>query len=351
VAVLVGIGLVLALAASPTASTADAPFHYALRQAGFVAVAGVVLAVCAAMDAPTVRRVCLGLFLVLFLMLAAILVVGHEAKGGQRWIDIGQFRFQPSEFIKPVVIVCAGWLLGQRELHPRGPWAPAAFTFVALTGGLLLLQPDVGQTALLGLAFVATFFVVGLPLGWAVGFAVGAGLLGVILYNLLSHVRYRVDSFLAPDDYERHQIGLARQAFESGGLAGAGPGEGEIKDRLPEAHTDFIYSVAAEEFGAIACVLIIALFAFVSLRGLWLASRQADPYRRAAAAGLFALFGLQALINLLVNTDLMPPKGMTLPLISYGGSSLIGTAMCLGFALALTRAEPTTPSSQRREAP
>jgi len=254
-------------------------------------------------------------------------------------MEFGGFTVQPSEFIKPAVIVMCGWLLAQRDLFARGPWTALAFIFFAMTAGLMLVQPDVGQTALLTAAFMATFFVSGLPMVWALSMIAGAGLLGVGLYNLLPYIKRRVDAFLDTGTADRGQIDASLRAFEAGGLFGAGPGQSTTIKNLPHAHNDFIFAVAAEEFGAIGCLVIIALFGFITLRGLWLASLVQDGYRRAAAAGLFTVFGVQAMINLMVNVELIPTKGMTLPFLSYGGSSMIGTAITLGFALALTRSD------------
>jgi cell division protein FtsW len=268
--------------------------------------------------------------------------VGHEAKGAQRWIRIGGSTFQPSEIIKPALIVLSAWLLAQRAKFPEGPWAPIAFTFYAVTVGLLLLQPDVGQAALLTAGFVIVFFVSGLPWAWASAFVVGGAGLGWGLYQLLPHVRQRVNSFLNPTDYDTYQIDKAREAIERGGMFGVGPGEGTVKRVLPDAHTDFVYAVAGEEFGLMLCVGLTLLFAVISIKGVVGASRQTDLYQRAAGVGLYSLFGLQAVINMSVNLSLIPPKGMTLPLVSSGGSSLLGAALTLGLALALTKKQPET---------
>ena len=209
--------------------------------------------------------------------------------------------------------------------------------FFCVTLGFLLLQPDVGQSALLSAAFIVTFFVSGLPWRWAAIFAGGGAALSSLLYATLPHVRFRINSFINPTQYDTYQIDKASEAIGRGGLFGVGPGEGKIKTALPDAHTDFIYAVLGEEFGYIAAVGLIFIFGFIVWKGLRAAARLHDPYPRAAASGLFALFGLQAAINIAVNVSLIPPKGMTLPFVSYGGSSMIGTALTLGLALALIR--------------
>lgn len=351
--ILMAAGLVLSLAAGPAAASRlgyDDPFYFVYRQAMFVCAAALVLIASSTLDGVWARRFCAALFVVCFFMMAALLLVGHEAKGATRWIRFGGSTFQPSEVIKPALIVLSAWLLAQRERFPSGPWAPIAFAFFAVTVGLLLLQPDVGQAALLSAGFIIVFFVSGLPWTWAGSFVVGGAGLGWGLYSLLPHVRHRVNAFLNPTEYDTYQIDKAREAIERGGMFGVGPGEGTVKRVLPDAHTDFIYSVAGEEFGLIVCVLLTVLFAVISIKGVAGAAKQTDIYQRAAGVGLYSLFGLQAVINMSVNLSLIPPKGMTLPLVSSGGSSLLGTALTLGLALALTRKRPETSLARLRSA-
>lgn len=341
--ILIGAGMVLSLAAGPAAANKlglGDPFYFVYRQAAFgIAAAG--LLVGTSMLGPVwARRVCGILFVVCFLMMAGLLLFGHEAKGAKRWFRIWGTTFQPSEIVKPALVVLSAWLLAQREKFPAGPWAPIAFAFFAVTVGLLLLQPDVGQSALLTAVFIIVFFVTGLPWLWASGFVIGGSLLGAGLYTLLPHVRNRVNSFLFPSENDTFQIDRAREAIERGGLFGVGPGEGQVKRVLPDAHTDFVYSVAGEEFGLAMLALLTLMFAVISIKGVMDASRQRDTYQRAAGVGLYTLFGLQAAVNMSVNLSLIPPKGMTLPLVSSGGSSLLGSALTLGLALALTRKQP-----------
>lgn len=341
--ILIGAGMVLSLAAGPAAANKlglGDPFYFVYRQAAFgIAAAGLLVAT--SMLGPVwARRVCGILFVVCFLMMAGLLLFGHEAKGAKRWFRIWGTTFQPSEIVKPALVVLSAWLLAQREKFPAGPWAPIAFAFFAVTVGLLLLQPDVGQSALLTAVFIIVFFVTGLPWLWASGFVIGGSLLGAGLYTLLPHVRNRVNSFLFPSENDTFQIDRAREAIERGGLFGVGPGEGQVKRVLPDAHTDFVYSVAGEEFGLAMLALLTLMFAVISIKGVMDASRQRDTYQRAAGVGLYTLFGLQAAVNMSVNLSLIPPKGMTLPLVSSGGSSLLGSALTLGLALALTRKQP-----------
>jgi cell division protein FtsW len=349
--ILLGAGIVLSLAAGPAAAAKldiEDPFHFVYRQAGFVLAAIGILLGSSLLDPVWARRVCLALFVLCFLLMAGLLLFGHEAKGATRWIRLWGTTFQPSEIIKPALVVLTAWLLAQRDKFPAGPWAPIAFAFYAVTVGLLLLQPDVGQSALVTAAFVIVFFVAGLPWIWVGVFAVLGTILPVLLYSIIPHVRFRVDSFLNPTDYDTYQIDKARQAIERGGLFGVGPGEGTVKRVLPDAHTDFVYAVAGEEFGLILLVLLTVIFAVIAIKGIMEASKQADIYQRAAGVGLYAIFGLQAAVNMSVNLSLIPPKGMTLPLVSSGGSSLLGSALTLGLALALTRRQPESTLSHLR---
>ncbi len=338
--VLLCTGLLMSLAAGPPAAErlgyAD-DFHFVKRQSMFVGVAVIVMVGVSFLDRVWARRLAALVFFASIVLLAVILVTGYEAKGARRWLRFGSFGLQPSEFVKPALVVLTGWLLAQRQIYPKGPWAAITLVFFCVTLGFLLLQPDVGQSALLAAAFMITFFVAGLPWRWAALFAGGGAALSGLLYATLPHVRFRVNSFVNPTDYDTYQIDKASEAIGRGGLFGVGPGEGTIKTSLPDAHTDFIYAVMGEEFGYIAAVGLIFVFGFIVWKGMRAAARLHDPYPRAAATGLFALFGLQAAINIAVNVSLIPPKGMTLPFISSGGSSMMGTALTLGLALALIR--------------
>ncbi|MEL7129360.1 MAG: putative peptidoglycan glycosyltransferase FtsW [Pseudomonadota bacterium] len=337
---LMGVGLLLSLSAGPPAAARmgfDDPYRFLYRQIFFVGCASITLIGSSLLSVAWARRASAFIFIAAFLLMAWVMLYGYETKGAQRWIRFAGFSLQPSELIKPALIVLTGWLLAQRQLFPQGPWAALSFCFYGATLGMLLLQPDVGQSALLTAAFVITFFISGLPWRWAAGFAGGGAALAGALYMTLPHVRFRVHSFISPSDYDTYQIDKASEAIANGGLFGVGPGEGTIKTSLPDAHADFIYAVLSEEFGFIVALGLIVLYGFIVLRGILLAGEVEDPYPRAAAVGLFALFGLQAAINIGVNISLIPPKGMTLPLVSAGGSSLVGTALTLGLALALIR--------------
>jgi cell division protein FtsW len=280
-----------------------------------------------------VLRLAALLLLVFGLLVALVPFLAPEIKGARRWLAVGGTLLQPSEFLKPALAVVVAWLLA--TLRP-----PVAFPLTALLVGtvvvLLLQQPDLGMVALVGLVFGCQLFVAGLP--WILvlgGIVAGAGG-GVLAYRAFPHVRSRIDSFLDPDG-AGYQVDKALRAVESGGLFGRGPGEGIQKFYLPDAHTDFVFAATAEEYGIFACLVLVGLFLLLLARGLGRAALAQDRFCQLAATGLAAQLGLQALINMAVNLNLMPTKGMTLPFVSYGGSSLVALALGMGMLLALTR--------------
>lgn len=345
IALLVGIGLLMSLAVGPSAATrigyADS-YHFIYRQAAHAAIAIALMLVVSALDRKWARRIAILSFLAAVCLMGVIALVGHEVNGAQSWLRYGSLSMQPSEVVKPGLIVLSAWLLSQRERYPSGPWTPLSFAFFALTLGLFLLQPDVGGAALLSAAFLTAFFVSGLPKRWLIAMAAGGAGLGVMLYNVLPNVKRRVDMIFNPSSQvDTFQIDRAEIAIQRGGLFGTGPGEGLIKMQIPEAHTDFIFAVIAEEFGLVAVIAVLAIYGLITIRGFRAASRIEDGFARTAAAGLFALFGLQAVINIGVNLAIIPPTGLTLPFISYGGSAMVGMALTLGLALALVRGEGT----------
>lgn len=338
------IGLMMSLAAGPAAAARYGhaePYFFVYRHA-FLACTGLgCLLVVSALDRKWARRLAVLAFALALVMMITVLFAGHEVGGARRWLRFLGLTFQPSEIMKPVLLVTCGWLLAQRELYPAGPWSFIALILFSVTMSLLLLQPDVGQAVLLAVAFVITFFVSGMAKRWMAFFAATGLSLGFILYQLLAYVRVRVNMILSPDTTERFQIDRAAEAFSRGGFFGLGPGEGMVKTRLPDAHTDFILAVMAEEFGLVAIISVMAVYAMIAIRGYRAAARLADGYARAAAAGLVTLLSLQAIINIGVNLAVLPPTGMTLPFISYGGSSMIGTGLTIGLLLALIRGEGT----------
>ncbi|GEP01600.1 FtsW/RodA/SpoVE family cell cycle protein [Methylobacterium haplocladii] len=273
---------------------------------------------------------------------------GPEIKGAHRWIQFGPFGLQPSEFVKPAFVVVAAWAFSEGAKRRDMPGGILAMALLPVTIVPLILQPDFGQTMLITIVWCTLFFVAGLHWFWVAGLGAG-GLLGVLAaYTFLHHVKERINRFLDKDSGDSFQEFWSRESFTSGGWLGTGPGEGVAKRHLPDAHTDFIFSVTGEEFGVLVCLGLVALFAYIVMRGLKLARRTDDTFSRLAITGLTTLFGLQACINMAVNTQLMPAKGMTLPFVSYGGSSLISLALGMGFLVALTRKRPRTTALGQR---
>ncbi len=343
VAVLLVLGVLMSFAASPAAAArmnVGDPFHFALRQCVFAAGGAVILIGASVLNDRGVRRTAFFVYLVAILVMAALPFIGHTAKGATRWLDLGDFSLQPSEFMKPALIVLVAWMFAEGQKGQGVPGVTIAFALYGVSVALLLIQPDVGQTILITMAFGAAFWMAGVPISWVMGLGVSA-LAGLAsTYFLFPHVASRVDRFMNPDAADTHQVDRAAEAIAAGGLLGRGPGEGVMKRHVPDLHTDFIYSVAAEEYGLIFSLALIGLFGFLVVRGLYRALKLSDPFRQIAAAGLFVLVGEQALINIAVNLNLIPTKGMTLPFISYGGSSMLAICLTLGLALALTRRRP-----------
>jgi cell division protein FtsW len=342
-AVLMTLGLVFSFASSGAATNRlgiGDEYYFVLRQAMFVSVGASVMIALSFLSPAGARRAAGFFYVMAVILMIYILAFGHEAKGAQRWLRFGGFSFQPSEVLKPALVVIAAWLFSKKLESPSFPAARIALALYAIPVVLLILQPDIGQTGLLTLAFLTVFFIAGMPWIWIAGFF-GAAVVGCgAIYVAFEHVQKRVNGFLNPQTGETYQTDRALDAIASGDFMGKGPGEGSIKDFLPDAHTDFIYSVAAEEFGLIASVGLITLFCILIVRGLYIANRQGEAFPQLAATGLFTLIGYQSAINLAVNLNLMPAKGMTLPFISYGGSSILGSAVTIGLALALTRKRP-----------
>jgi cell division protein FtsW len=335
------IGIVLLLAASPAVAERigiNDMFHFVNRQAILIPPALAIMVGVSFLSPQQIRRLALAVFLVSIALVVVTLLFGAEVKGSKRWIA----GIQPSEFLKPAFVVLAAWLFSENVKRPDVPGNILAILLLACSAALLIMQPDFGQTMLISIVWGALFFMAGLHWFWMVGLGgVGAG--GIFAaYMLLPHVTARIDRFLKPEGTDTFQVDTAMDAFLSGGWFGKGPGEGTYKLILPDCHTDFIIAVTGEEFGLLFVMVLVAMFAFIVLRGFWHAFRLEDPFCRFATAGLALLFGLQSSINLMVNLHMMPAKGMTLPFISYGGSSLISVAYGMGMVLALTRRRPRT---------
>jgi cell division protein FtsW len=355
---LIGFGYVMMLAASP--AVAERVIGSAARglllakQVVFLGLAAALMVAVSLLSPRAVRRVaavgCVGALA----LTAATLVIGFETKGARRWLNLPLLgTMQPSEFLKPCLAVVAAAMLARGKaaaaermaearqglglLHPQFFWPAAALALIGLVALLLKSQPDIGMLMVVLSVFLAQFFVSGLNvlLVGMVGAAVAAG--GVGAYFVLPHVRSRVDRFLDPSSGDTFQITKAMEAFGHGGLLGRGPGEGRVKNALPDAHADFVFAVAGEEFGFVVCLVILSLFAFVVVRGLVRLVAESDMFVVLAATGLLAQFGLQAFVNMASSLHLIPTKGMTLPFVSYGGSSVLAIAFGMGMLLALTR--------------
>ncbi|MCG8597229.1 MAG: putative lipid II flippase FtsW [Kiloniellales bacterium] len=336
---LMALGVVLMLSASPAAGgrIGLGGFDLARRQVVFLPFAAALLLGTSLLSARAVRRLAVFGLLAGVILLVLTLFAGTEIKGASRWLNLYGFSIQPSEFVKPFLAVAAAWMFAEAKLDPRFPGNPIAVGLYGVVTALLLLQPDVGQAFLVLATFGAQLFLIGLPMIWVAGFCL-LGVAGLAAaYVVLPHVAARIDSFLDPSSGDHYQIDRSIEAFMNGGLFGRGPGEGTVKAQLPDVHADFIFAVAGEEFGAVVCLGIVALFAFVVLRSLSKLLAERSLFVLLAATGLLVQFGLQALINMGSTLRLMPTKGMTLPFISYGGSSLLALALGMGMLLALTR--------------
>jgi cell division protein FtsW len=335
-------GIVLSLAASPpvAARIGLEPFYFVNRHVLFLIPTVALMFATSFLPDRYIRRIALVVFIVSVAMVFATLVYGAEVKGARRWIVIAGVNIQPSEFLKPAFVILVAWLFGESAKRPEMPANILALALLGMAVTALVLQPDFGQTMLLSLVWGSLFFLAGMRIIWMLGLG-GAAALGLtIAYWTVPHVTRRIQRFLDPSSGDTFNVDQAIESFLRGGWFGRGPGEGTVKRILPESHTDFVFAVAAEEFGIVLCLALLTLFAFIVLRGLRHAIGNEDPFRRFAAAGLSILFGLQSAINMAVNVHLMPAKGMTLPFISYGGSSMISMAWGMGMLLALTRERP-----------
>jgi cell division protein FtsW len=335
-------GIVLSLAASPPVASRLGlePFYFVSRHVLYLIPALIVLLATSFLPPRHIRRLALIVFVLSVVLVAATLHFGAEVKGARRWIVLLGVNIQPSEFLKPAFVILIAWLFGESARRPEMPanTIALALLFVAVTG--LVLQPDFGQTMLVALVWSALFFLAGMRLIWMAGLG-GAAAVGLVTaYLLVPHVARRIERFRDPSSGDTFNIDQALESFQRGGWFGRGPGEGTVKRILPESHTDFVFAVAAEEFGIVLCLVLVAVFTFIVVRALRHALRTEDPFVRFAAAGLAMLFGLQSAINMAVNLHLMPAKGMTLPFISYGGSSMISLAYGMGMLLALMRERP-----------
>jgi cell division protein FtsW len=335
-------GLLLSLAASPSVATRLGldTFHFVTRHALVMGPALIVLVAASLLTPRMIRRTSLVIFAVGMVLMVATLILGAEIKGASRWLHFAGFSLQPSEFVKPAFVIVCAWLFSETQSRDDVPSLPLVIGFYVAFVLLLVLQPDFGQAFLVTLVWGILFYLAGMPLIWVGVLAIGLLMGGMVAYLTVPHVAGRIDLFINPSVGDTYQTDRSIEAFRNGGWFGTGPGEGTVKQALPDSHADFVFAVVAEEFGLVACIVLVGLFAFIVLRGMLRVRGEADIFIRLGTIGLVALFGMQAIINMAVNIGLLPAKGMTLPFISYGGSSLISTALTLGFALGLTRRRP-----------
>jgi len=336
---LVFFGAVMSMAASPAVAErlGYTPLHFAERHLVIVPLALAIMFWVSMLPPRAVRRLAAIGFAIAILLLMMTFVIGVEIKGARRWINFPGLSIQPSEFVKPTFIVITAWLFSAQKEQPGFPGNAIA---VLLFGGLVVMlikQPDLGMAVVVAAVWLAQFFMAGLPLYWVVagGLAGAGGIVGA--YLLLPHVSSRINRFLDPATGDSYQVDRSMQAFANGGLWGKGPGEGTVKDVLPDAHADFVFAVAGEEFGLVVCVVIVAVFGFIVLRGFSRLLQEGNLFVVLSATGLLIQFGLQAIINMASSLHLIPTKGMTLPFLSYGGSSMLALALGMGMMLALTR--------------
>ncbi|MEM9551202.1 MAG: putative lipid II flippase FtsW [Pseudomonadota bacterium] len=337
------IGLLLGLAASPPLAARNGfdPFHYVERQALFGGAAIVAMFLTSMMSPVVVRRLAVLGFVAAFVGLALLPFFGTDfGKGAVRWYSLGFASVQPSEFLKPGFVVVAAWLLSASQQIHGPPGTTWSFALCLLITALLVLQPDFGQACLVLFGWGVMYFVAGAPMALLVGMAGLVVFAGTLAYSNSEHFARRIDGFLSTEVDPTTQLGYATNAIREGGFFGVGVGEGQVKWSLPDAHTDFIIAVAAEEYGLVLVLVILALYGSIVVRSLFRLMRERDPFIRLAGTGLACTFGIQAMINMGVAVRLLPAKGMTLPFVSYGGSSLIAGGIAVGMLLAFTRSRP-----------
>jgi cell division protein FtsW len=341
--ILFGIGILLGLAASPPLAERNgfAPFHYVQRQAVFGGLALFAMVFVSMMGPVVVRRLAVLGFIAAFIALALLPFFGTDfGKGAVRWYSLGFASVQPSEFLKPAFVIVAAWLLAASQELGGPPGRTLSFALTVSIVLMLALQPDFGQACLVLFGWGVIYFVSGAPMILIISVLALTGVGGVTAYNTSEHFARRIDGFLSPEVDPTTQLGYATNAIQEGGFLGVGVGEGQVKWSLPDAHTDFIIAVAAEEYGLVLVLIIIALYTTIVVRSLIRLMRERDPFIRLAGTGLACMFGVQAMINMGVAVRLLPAKGMTLPFVSYGGSSLIAGGIAVGMLLAFTRTRP-----------
>lgn len=332
-------GIVLVAAASPPVAQRIGvdPNHFTIRHMIVLIPSLMAMVGISMLSLQQVWRTALVLFVCSFVAMILVLIVGEEIKGAQRWIHLPGFSLQPSEFIKPAFIVVAAWFVARQKDKPEFPGFAFAIGLYTLVVVLLLLQPDMGMTFVISCCFFAVIFLGGLPFRWIVLLSVLAVGAAFAAYFGFDHVQSRVNRFLDPASGDTYQIDKSLSAFHHGGLFGTGPGQGTVKLHIPDAHADFIFAVAGEELGMFVVIFLVTLYGYVLVRGYNRIMDTDNLFVILAAGGILTMFGLQALVNMGSSLHLLPTKGMTLPFISYGGSSLLSMGIAMGMLLALTR--------------
>ncbi len=312
-------------------------YYFIKRQFIFLALGIIIIFIISTFSVNLTKRISLLGFLFFFSLLIAVLMFGNEIKGSKRWLNFGSLALQPSEFIKPFFCVVNGWALSMRHESSRFHAFKLSFLIFISVASLLILQPDLGMTITISAIWFGQIFLAGISLYFVI-FSFLAGISGIAAaYFLLPHVNQRINNFLNPSNEGNYQTKKSLEAITNGGFYGKGPGEGTVKQNIPDSHTDFIFAVIGEELGALICIIVIACFAYIVVRGFLRIMSSEDNFTYYAASGILMQFGIQSIINIGVNLNLLPTKGMTLPLVSYGGSSIIATSCCVGILLSLTR--------------
>lgn len=313
------------------------PMYFLKRQMVFLSLSILVMVFFSIIDQVTIRRIAFVGFIACLFMLVIVLVIGTEVKGAKRWLNIVGFSLQPSEFIKPFFAVTIAWILAKRTQIRNFASFKISLIIYVLVAGLIVLQPDLGMAITISCVFAVQMFLAGISMAWVLLGAFGAIFSLIIAYFFLPHVTKRINGFLNPAESENYQIKKSLEAFSNGGIFGTGPGDGTVKRYLPDSHTDFIFSVIGEELGMIVCLVIIAVYAFVVVRALLKLVKEQDLFVIYAASGIITQFAMQSIINIGVTLHLMPTKGMTLPFISYGGSSTLSLSIAIGILLGITK--------------
>jgi cell division protein FtsW len=346
---LITIGFFLVMAGSPpVARRIGLPeFYFVSRHQIFLGISTLVLFGVSLLEDAKVRKLAILGFAGSLLLMLVLPLIGYENKGAVRWLRVGGMSIQPSEFMKPCFAVLLAWIFSLRATQPGFPAYRVAIGIYLLVAALLIIQPDFGMTVTITGMFCIQFFLAGMPFLWVFGM-IGLGVGGVLAaYYALPHVASRINRFLDPTSGDNYQVEKSLQAFKGGGWFGRGPGEGVVKQHIPDSHTDFIFAVAGEEFGLLFCMMIVVVFAVIVIRGFLRLGHETDSFRMIAVGGLLAEFGIQAIVNMGVAVNLLPAKGMTLPFLSYGGSSLIAMAGGMGMLLALSRKRYGKPQGLR----